>query len=342
MPKKKIGLALGGGAARGWAHIGVIEALADCGVKVDLVAGTSIGALVGSVYASGTLDSFKKAILEIDRKKIISMLDVVFPRCGLLDGKKVTDFFKSYISGRVFSDLDIPFGAVATELQTSNEIWLTQGDITAAVRASIAVPGLFTPVMIEDRLMVDGGLVNPLPVSLVRSMGADIVIAVDLNHYISMRRNNLKTKMECVENQEDEASQESSSFHENPGAQEKEGFFPGLMNRIDKMDVSLIESIKKFRSKPASPNIFDIIFASTLVMEKTITGLRLEKEAADVLIRPEMGEVRFMDFHRASESIQEGYDSCVSSLISNKKAMDLFGISKSRADELKSHISLQD
>ena len=122
MSKKKIGLALGGGAARGWAHVGVIEALEDCGIKVDLVAGTSIGALVGSVYASGTLDSFKKAVLEIDRKKIISLLDVVFPKCGLLDGRKVTDFYKPFMSGEVFSSLNISYGAVATDLQTSDEL----------------------------------------------------------------------------------------------------------------------------------------------------------------------------------------------------------------------------
>jgi NTE family protein len=342
MSQKKIGLALGGGAARGWAHVGVIEALYDCGVKVDLVAGTSIGALVGSILASGNLGSFKKAILEIDRKKIISMLDVVFPRCGLLDGKKVMDFFKSFISGREFSELEITFGAVATELQTSDEVWLTEGEVSGAVRASIAVPGLFTPVTIEDRLMVDGGLVNPLPVSLARSMGADIVIAVDLNHYLAMRGNNLKKKMQCVQDQDDFDFREKSSFHENPGTEQREGFFPGIMNRIDKMDFSMIESIKNFMNKPASPNIFDIIFASTLVMEKTITGLRLEKEPADVLIRPEVGEIRFMDFHRAAESIQEGYDSCISSITSSKKAMNLFGISKSRAAELKSNISLQD
>jgi NTE family protein len=342
MSKKKIGLALGGGAARGWAHVGVIKALTDCGVEVDLVAGTSIGALVGSVHASGNLGGFEKAILEIDRKKTISMLDVVFPKCGLLDGKKVTDFFKSFISGREFSDLGIPFGAVATDLQTSDEIWLTTDDVSRAVRASIAVPGLFTPVMIEDRLTVDGGLVNPLPVSLARSMGADIVIAVDLNHYIAMRGNNLKKKMQCAGNQSEAGSTEESFSGDSPASEEKNGFFPGIMERIDKIDVFLFEAIKNWKNRPSGPNIFEIIFTSTLVMEKTITGLRLEKEPADILIRPELGEIRFMDFHRAKESIQEGYDACVSALISNKKTMNLFGITPSRAKELKRNISFQD
>jgi NTE family protein len=341
MSKKKIGLALGGGAARGWAHVGVIEALSLCGVEADLVAGTSIGALVGSVHASGNLDGFKKAILEIDRKKIISMLDVVFPTCGLLDGKKVTDFFKSFISGREFSELDIPFGASGTELGTSNEIWMTEGDVSGAVRASIAVPGLFTPVMIEDRLTVDGGLVNPLPVSLARSMGADIVIAVDLNHYMAVR-NNVSKKMACAASQDKAGLKQEKFAPGDEGSGEKTGFFPGIMERIDRMDFSLFESLKSWKNKPSGPNIFEIIFASTLVMEKTITELRLEKEPADILIRPELGAIRFMDFHRAQESIQEGYDACLSAIVSNKKAMDILGITEKKAKELKSYISLQD
>ncbi len=342
MSKKKIGLALGGGAARGWAHIGVIEALKDCGIKVDLVAGTSIGALVGSVYASGTLDKFKKAVLEIDRKKIISLLDVVFPKCGLLDGRKVTAFYKPFISGEVFSSLNIPFGAVATDLQTSEEQWLTEGDVSRAVRASIAVPGLFTPVMIGERLTVDGGLVNPLPVNLARSMGAEIVIAVDLNHYVAIRENNLKKRMTHARNQDEECPPEESFPHDREVVQEKERIYSALKGCYDKMDIFLFESIRNWRNKPAGPGIFEIIFASTLAMEKTITGLRLEKEPADLLIRPELGEIRFMDFHRAEESIREGYDSCLASLTSSKKIMNLFAITRSRADELKSNISFQD
>ena len=342
MSEKKVGLALGGGAARGWAHIGVIEALADCGVEVDLVAGTSIGALVGSVYASDNLVGFKEAVLGIDRKKIISMLDVVFPKCGLLDGKKVTDFYKSYISGREFSELSRSFGAVATELHSSDEVWLTEGDVSRAVRASIAVPGLFTPVLIDNRLTVDGGLVNPLPVSLVRSMGADIVIAVDLNHYIAIRKDSFTKSVECAVEEDEGDQRQRASSREDQSAEGKDGFIPGIMERIDKMDISLFESIRNWKNKPSGPNIFEIIFASTLVMEKTITALRLEKEPADILIRPELGEIRFMDFHRGRESIREGYDSCLSAIVSSKEAMHVLGISRSKADELKSNITLQD
>lgn len=348
MDKRKIGLALGGGAARGWAHIGVIEALEDAGIVPDFVAGTSIGALVGSVYAAGGLEQFKASVLGLDRKKVLSMLDVVFPKCGLLDGKKVTDFFKSFISGRDFSELKVPFGAMATDLQTSEEIWLLSGNVSKAVRASIAVPGLFTPVMISERLLVDGGLVNPLPVNMVREMGADVVIGVDLNYYAAMRGSVVGKKMECAIKEEQEkinglnssAPKEESTKSEDSD-QEKNRLFPGIMDRIDKMEIPWFDSFKNWRSKPAGPNIFDIIFASTLVMEKTITDLRLKDEPAEVVVRPELGKIRFMDFHRGDESIREGYDSCLAALTTNEEVMESLNITPSKAKELKSLISFQ-
>lgn len=347
MITKNIGLALGGGAARGWAHIGVMEALQECKVQASCVAGTSIGALVGSVYAAGGINEFKQSVLNLDRKKVLSMLDVVFPKCGLLDGKKVTDFFESFIAGKSFADLQIPFGTMATDLQTSEEIWLLSGNVVKAVRASIAVPGLFTPVMINDRLMVDGGLVNPLPVNMVREMGAELVIAVDLNHYAAMRSSVVGKKTECAikEGQlEDDAGQTDSLDTEKKESAESQGknsFFPGIMEHLDRMELSWFDSFKNWRNKPAGPNIFDIIFASTLVMEKTITNLRLHDEPADILVRPELGEIRFMDFHRADESIREGFDACLAALISSEEAMDSLEITKKEAQRLKGLISFQ-
>ncbi|MFP4109362.1 MAG: patatin-like phospholipase family protein [Desulfonatronovibrio sp.] len=340
MSDRKVGLALGGGAARGWAHIGVIQGLEDCGIEIGCVSGTSIGALVGSVYASGNLEGLKQAVLEIDRKKIISLLDVVFPKNGLLDGKKVTDFFRAYVSGEDFSSLNIPFGAVVTDLQTSEEIWLTTGDVSRAVRASFAVPGLFTPIMIDDRFVVDGGLVDPLPVSLARSMGADIVIAVDLNYYLASRWKNLCRPKQNAGEKEECAPAETTraEYSSSPG---KEGLLPDIMERLGRLDISWLDYFKNWRNKPLGPNIFEIIFASTLVMEKTITQLKLEREPADMLIRPELGKIRFMDFHRAKESISEGYDAAISAVISSEKNRNLLGISKSRAEKLKSKITLQ-
>lgn len=318
MDRAKIGLALGGGAARGWAHIGVIEALEQRGIFPDFVAGTSIGALVGSVYASGSLQAFKKAVLGLDRKKVISMLDVVFPKCGLLDGKKVTDFFQPFLSRDDFSHLSVPMAATATELHTSREAWLMRGSVIQAVRASIAVPGLFTPVLVNDRLMVDGGLVNPLPVNLVRSMGADVVIAVDLNHYMNMRSSNLADQPGL----EEKSCPEPDSGTESGTKGEKNGIFPGIMDRLEKMDIPWFDSFRNWKNKPAGPNIFEIIFASTLVMEKTITDLNLEKEPADLLVRPKLDKIRFMDFHRAEESIAQGAAACAKVLENNSSILD--------------------
>lgn len=183
-PARNIGLALGSGSARGWAHIGVIKALTEAGIHVDYVAGTSVGAVVGAVYASGRIDSFKDVVLQLDWKKIAFFLDVVFPKSGLIDGNRIAEFIRSHVGEKNIEDLSLPFCAVSTDLATGNEVIIKDGDIIEAVRASISVPGVFTPVRKKGSILVDGGLVNPVPVSVVREMGADLVIAVDLNHDI--------------------------------------------------------------------------------------------------------------------------------------------------------------
>lgn len=186
--KKRVGLALGSGSARGWALIGVIEALIESGINVDFVAGTSIGALVGAVFSAGKLDKLKDVVIQLDWKKIVGLLDIVFPKSGLIDGKKVTDFIIGHIQTRSFSELNLPFGAVATNLVDGKEVTIREGNVIDAVRASISVPGFFAPVKINDMIIVDGGLVNPVPVNVLRDTGADFVIAVDLNHDIVEKR----------------------------------------------------------------------------------------------------------------------------------------------------------
>ncbi|MBW2113821.1 MAG: patatin-like phospholipase family protein, partial [Deltaproteobacteria bacterium] len=179
---KKIGLALGSGSARGWAHIGVIEALNEAGIQIDYVAGTSVGAVVGAVYASGKIHSFENSILQFDWKKVVSFLDVVFPKSGLIDGNKIADFVRTHVEEKNIENLSLPFRAISTDLVTGNEVVFQEGDIIEAVRASISIPGIFTPLRKDEMTLVDGGLVNPVPVSVVMEMGADYVIAVDLNH----------------------------------------------------------------------------------------------------------------------------------------------------------------
>jgi NTE family protein len=180
--KPVIALVLGGGAARGWAHIGVIRELADMGIEPDMVVGTSVGSIVGGAYASGNLAQFEEWISGLGRVDIIRLLDAKMTGGGFLQGRSLMSAIKKRIGDPKIEDLDIPFACVATELGTGREVWLREGSLLDACRASIALPGMFAPSrMKEDQLLLDGGLVNPVPVSLARAMGGDVVIAVNLN-----------------------------------------------------------------------------------------------------------------------------------------------------------------
>ncbi|MDH1675759.1 patatin-like phospholipase family protein, partial [Comamonas aquatica] len=176
----KIGLALGSGSARGWAHIGVLQALDEAGIRPDVVCGASIGALVGAAYAAGELERFADWVQSLGMRDVFGFMDFNLSG-GMLKGEKLISFWRRNFADFNIEDSALPFAAVATDLHSGAEVWLRHGSIADAVRASIAMPGLFTPVVREGRLLADGGLVNPVPASLARAMGADIVIAVDLN-----------------------------------------------------------------------------------------------------------------------------------------------------------------
>lgn len=184
MPKKikKVGLALGGGGARGCAHIGVIKALQEAGIPIDFVAGTSIGALIGGIFAMGKIEEAEKILEKIRWQDVVKYFDPVIPKKGLFEGKKVVKLLEKILTQPDFRNARIPYIAVATDLLSGNEVHLKNGNIIDAIRASIAIPGIITPAKIKHRYLIDGGVTDPLPVNVVRDMGADIVIAVDLNH----------------------------------------------------------------------------------------------------------------------------------------------------------------
>ena len=185
--RPRIGLVLGSGSARGWAHIGAIRALEDAGIRPDIVCGASIGALVGAAYVAGELDRLETWVRSLKMQTVVSFLDFSLGG-GLIKGEKLIDFFRAHFVDRDIRELERPYGAVATDLARGREIWLREGGVSDAVRASIALPGLFTPVAQNGAWLVDGGLVNPVPVSLARAMGADFIIAVDLNADLLGRR----------------------------------------------------------------------------------------------------------------------------------------------------------
>lgn len=297
---KKIGLALGSGSARGWAHIGVIKALSEAGIRVDYVSGTSVGAVVGAVFASGAIHTFEEVVLELDWRRVVSFLDVVFPKSGLIDGSRIADFVRTHVGEKDFEDLSLSFCAVSTDLATGREVIFQEGDIIEAVRASISIPGIFTPLRKDDRILVDGGLVNPVPVSVVREMGADLVIAVDLNHDTILKKgvNRILTL------------DATPAAFKRPGRRisgRKNFFLEALNKRIQTLDLPAFTQRMRRTTGDALPNIFEVLLTSSQIMQAQITASRLKAEPPDMLIRPRLGHLRFLDFHRAEEAIFEGY-----------------------------------
>jgi NTE family protein len=182
MRKRKVGLALGGGAARGLAHIGVLEVLEKEGIPVDMIAGTSAGAAIGALYAQGKPASqIKELALKIGWMQFLSLVDLALPRSGFVEGTKIKNLLKSIIGDISFSDLSIPLACIATDIGSGQEVVINDGSVLEGVRASISIPVIFAAVKWQDRYLVDGGLVNPVPVRTVREMGADFIIAVNVN-----------------------------------------------------------------------------------------------------------------------------------------------------------------
>jgi NTE family protein len=275
--KPKVGLALGSGSARGWAHIGVIRALEDAGVYPDIVCGCSIGSLVGAAHADDVLGDLERWVGGLKWQDVVGLMDVTLSG-GLLKGEKLIAFFERHFVDKDFSALRLPFACVATDLGSGREIWLRDGSVSAAVRASIALPGLFAPVSRDDRLLVDGALVNPVPVSLCRALGADVVIAVDLGSDIvggSLKRT---------------------------GIEERRA--PGWKDKV--LDSLGIKRDENSSAPPSLPSLIDVLSTSISIMQTRIARSRLAGEPADVLIAPRLAHLGLMDYHRASEAIPEG------------------------------------
>ncbi len=270
-----VGLALGGGAARGWAHLGVLRALIADGVQPDIVCGCSIGALVGAAYASGKLAEMTAWTESLDWQGVVAMLDISL-KGGLVRGDRVIQYCARHFLADDFSRLALPFACVATELYSGREVWLREGSVADAVRASIALPGLISPALRDGRVLVDGGLVNPVPVSLCRAMGADLVIAVDLGSDLVGRPLKRKARHELPA---DTWPQKLLAMAGLGNGEEEEGSLPSLAT---------------------------ILTSSINIMQMRIARSRLAGEPADVLITPRVAQLGIMDFDHAAEAIAEG------------------------------------
>lgn len=299
--KPRIALVLGSGAARGWAHIGVIRELAELGIQPDIVTGASVGSIVAGAYASGNLDVFEDWVSGLGRVDIIRLLDAKMTGGGFLQGKSLMSAIKKQIGDPDIAELNIPYACVATELSTGREVWLREGSLLDACRASIALPGLFAPSRLATgNLLVDGGLVNPVPVSLARAMGANVVIAVNLNGDLIGRHFFIHGTDETTSEEESERLlaeiEEKDSVVAKWAAKMKTGF--GI--RLD----SYISSLRKKESP--DPGLFDVIAGSVDIMQDRITRSRMAGEPPDIHITPRLHHIGLMDFDRAQESIPEG------------------------------------
>lgn len=289
--RPRIGLALGSGAARGWAHIGVIDALLEASIEPDIVCGTSIGAFVGAAYVADRLPALKDFVQALTLREIVGFLDVRLSGGGIIDGKRIVSLLRDLKVAAPIESYRKPYAAVATDLETGREIWLREGPIDEAVRASISIPGIFSPAKVADRWLADGGLVNPVPVSTCRALGADIVIAVNLNGDILGR-------FEGNDIPRIRATEIGSSPE----------FLRRLLNQIPaaiRQQASAIAP-KLLRSGPAAPGYFDVLTSSINVMQDQITRARLAGEPPHVLLVPRLRAIGLLEFNRAAEAIVEG------------------------------------
>jgi NTE family protein len=295
--KPKIGLALGSGSARGWSHIGVIRALDEQGIEPDIITGCSIGALVGAAYAKGDLDKLEDWVRQLRWKEIVDLMDISFLGGGFLKGDKLIEFFKKRTKDINIQDLDISYGAVTTDFDTGREIWLQSGSLLDAVRASIALPGLFTPVQREGRWHVDGGLVNPVPVSLCRAMGAEIVIAVNLNgDVVGKQRREREKEVTHTRHQGTEAEMELW-----------DRFVGQFKNSVQSKKEVWLEEL--LGSSKDMPGLFEVLAGSINIMQDRITRSRMAGDPPDVMLTPRLAHIDMLEFDRADEVIAEGYAS---------------------------------
>ncbi len=309
--RRKVGLVLSSGVARGWAHIGAIRALVRIGVPFDLIAGCSAGALVGGCYLAGQLDALENWALALNRRRIISYLDLNIGRGGFIKGDKIVSELRRLLGASRIEDLHVPFVAVTTDLVTGHEVWLQRGDLAEAVRASISLPGLLPPMQIEKRWLADGALVDPLPVSACRALGADLIVAINLNTDIlgKSRRAAAPTPLPL--------GFDPSALLEAQGLA-AEGPLPETLTR------------GMFGQEGDRPNIFGVMTTSLSIMQDRLTRSRLAGDPPDVHITPRVGHIGLLEFERAEEAIKEGEEAVERKKAELLDAMEVMGLSVHR------------
>ncbi len=291
MTRPRIGLALGSGSARGWAHIGVIDSLIEAGIEPDIVCGASMGALVGAAYVAGRLAELRQWAQKARWREIVGLMDVRLSGGGLIQGKQIAAFLRGLGIGEPIESYARQYAAVATDLASGREIWLQSGPIHEAVLASIALPGIFSPARIGDRWLLDGGLSNPVPVSVCRALGADVIIAVNLNGDLLGRRSESKAEPPA-------AAVASPVPREFLGRLLRH--LPGALRE------PAAPAAPRPPPGPPAPGYFDVLATALNIMQDHITRTRLAGEPPHVMLLPRLRNIGLMEFNRANEAIAEG------------------------------------
>ncbi len=287
MARGKIGLALGGGVARGWAHIGVLHALEKAGIRPDIVVGTSIGAVAGGCYVGGKLDALESFARSLTRRKVFGFLDFNLSGSGLISGDRLQDLLNLHLGQTQVENLERKFVAVATEIGSGHEVWLSRGSLVGAMRASYALPGIFKPVKLDGRWLFDGAIVNPIPVSVCRAMGASVVIAVNLQHDVFGKGSVLTDNLIGL----DDSDEEPAAAKSDP----KGGGALRLLHR-------------QFFGQGAgdAPGISTVMMEAFNITQDRIARSRLAGDPPDFTIAPRLSNFSSFDFHRADELIALG------------------------------------
>jgi NTE family protein len=286
MARPIIGIALGGGAARGWAHIGVLKTLKDAGLEPDIVAGTSIGAVAGACYVTGRLQALEDFAGALTRRRVFGFLDFNFAGSGLITGQRLSSRLETHLQDVTIERLERKFVAVATELGTGHEVWLNKGSLVNALKASFALPGIFRPVKINGRWLIDGALVNPVPVSVCRALGARIVIAVTLSC-------DTVAKGSIIHDQEVLADLSMPP---------EDAQLPGSNGRAA---IHLLHR-QIFGKSDGAPGISAVMMDAINITQDRIARSRLAGDPPDITISPKVGTIGLFDFHRAAEAMAQG------------------------------------
>lgn len=286
MARGKIGLALGGGVARGWAHIGVLKALEQAGIRADIVAGTSMGAVAGGCYVGGKLGTLEAFARSLTRRKVFGFLDFNLSGSGLISGDRLNELLNTHLGHMQVEALERKFVAVATEIGTGHEVWLSRGSLVDAMRASYALPGIFKPVKLDGRWLFDGAIVNPIPVSVCRAMGATVVIAVNLQHDVFGKGAVLTDNLIGLNAAEPE-----------PAAAPNDARSSGALRLLHR---------QFFGQGGDAPGISTVMMEAFNITQDRIARSRLAGDPPDFTIAPRLGGFSAFDFHRADELIALG------------------------------------